>query len=442
MIIFGYTINDYIYTGLQMDFSNLLSTITTFINTYIPSSIAGVDTLYIGAGLILVMLLLKLLIPTRVKESEDQLIDLVTDKGHEDESGSDDAEQIEPELEGEETDVDVVPPMATQEIHISEEPASIAPTEATADESIEEKVEESTEPVEETAPARKPSSTTRKKRESTRAGRKISKADFSDFSGSRLLIAEDNLINQKVIRGVLNESGIDVVMADDGQFVLDILAEDSDFEIILMDAHMPRVDGFEATRAIRENPDYDHIVVVALSGDTAVDDIRHMTEAGMEEHLEKPLKMDALYDVMSMYYTSDEITEDETIEHDKIEELEIEVDVEDLKSLDYELGVEICGNDEAMYKELLKEFFLGYKDSSKKLREVLVNKDYKAAQEKLIDVKGTASNLAAKQFIYTTERFLEALDEENTSAYGGLFKDYQAHLLALLRSIQEAFKTK
>lgn len=207
-----------------------------------------------------------------------------------------------------------------------------------------------------------------------------------------------------------------------------------------MDAHMPRVDGFEATRMIRANPAYDHIAVVALSGDTAVDDIRHMTEAGMEEHLEKPLKMDALYDVMSMYYTISESIEEEAAAEEKVEELEIAVDVDDLACLDYDLGLEICGNDEEMYKELLKEFFLGYKDSSKRLREVLVQKDYKTAQNILIDVKGTASNLGAKQFIYTTERFLEALSENNTAVYGVLFKDYQAYLLALLKSIQQAFK--
>lgn len=422
-----------------MDFSQLMNTISG----YIPNEIAGIDSTYLIGGAAVVLLLLWLVIRSRKSEPKRELVDLVTEHVEQEEAST---SEKEPEESGEVSEEDGFMPSDVssepQELNISEEPQE---EEVFEQEAQPEAVEAEPEPVveapvqEEVAPAVQQEATSRKKRESTRDGRKIVKADFSDFSGHRVLIAEDNLINQKVINGVLNESGIDVVMADDGQFVMDILEEDSDFEIILMDAHMPRVDGFEATRMIRANPAYSHIAVVALSGDTAADDIRHMREAGMEEHLEKPLKMDALYDVMSMYYTLEEEPEEE-IERAQVEELEIDVDINDLPSLDYQLGLEICGNDEAMYKELLKEFFVGYKDSSKKLRDVLVKKEYAEAQALLIDVKGTASNLGAKQFIQITDHFLKALSEENTSAYGGLFKDYQNYLLILLKSIQSAFK--
>ncbi len=384
------------------------------------------------------MLLLWLVLRSRKSEPKRELVDLVTEHV-EKENYSTPVEETETSEEDGFMPSDVS--LEAQELHVSEASEEEERAELeTQPESVEPEPVEEVSVQEEVTPVVKQESVSRKKRESTRAGRKIAKADFVDFSGHRVLIAEDNLINQKVINGVLNESGIEVVMADDGQFVMDILEKDSDFEIILMDAHMPRVDGFEATRMIRANPAYDHIAVVALSGDTAADDIRHMREAGMEEHLEKPLKMDALYDVMSMYYTMQEPEEEEEIERVQVEELEIDVDINDLPSLDYQLGLEICGNDEAMYKELLKEFFVGYKDSSKRLRDVLVNKEYAEAQALLIDVKGTASNLGAKQFIQITDHFLKELSEGNVAAYGGLFKDYQNYLLILLKSIQNAFK--
>lgn len=419
-----------------MDFSQLMNTISG----YVPNEIAGIESTYLIGGAAVVLLLLWLVIRSRKSEPKRELVDLVTEHVEQEEPSSEQETEESSETSEEDgfmpSDVSSEP----QELHISEEPQEeeVLEQEAQPEPVEAEPVEEVSVPEEE-APVTKQEATSRKKRESTRDGRKIVKADFSDFSGHRVLIAEDNLINQKVINGVLNESGIDVVMADDGQFVMDILEEDSNFEIILMDAHMPRVDGFEATRMIRANPAYNHIAVVALSGDTAADDIRHMREAGMEEHLEKPLKMDALYDVMSMYYTLEEEAEEE-IERAQVEELEIDVDIDDLPSLDYQLGLEICGSDEAMYKELLKEFFVGYKDSSKKLRDVLVKKEYAEAQAILIDVKGTASNLGAKQFIQITDHFLKALSEGNTAAYGGLFKDYQNYLLILLKSIQSAFK--
>lgn len=419
-----------------MDFSDILDIVMNAPSAYIPSEIMGIDSSYIMLGLVVVLIILWLFIRSRKSEPKPDLIDLVTeDVDKEDFSvlNDDSTEEID-ESAVEDGFMPAELPSDEDESIVEEENAEIETTEEPV---VEPVTEEETKSVEaEPAPVVK--SVSRKKRESTRGGRKIVKADFNDFSGQRLLIAEDNLINQKVINGVLNESGIDVVMADDGQFVMDILEEDSNFEIILMDAHMPRLDGFEATRLVRENPAYSHIAVVALSGDTAVDDVRKMTEAGMEEHLEKPLKMDALYDVMSMYYSMEETKDEPEIE--RADDLEIDVDINDLPSLDYQLGLDICGNDEEMYKELLKEFFLGYKDSSKKLRDILVAKDYKAAQDLLIDVKGTASNLGAKQFIQITDHFLQALSEGKVPAYGGLFKDYQNYLLALLKNIQKAFQ--
>ncbi len=411
------------------------------INAYIPNEIAGIDSIYVIGGVAVVLLLLWFFLRSTRSEPKRELVDLVPEQVEQEESHSDEEEtqtdtEERAELEGSETSEVLSDTQADIETEQTDEEDETLP---------EEELQNKAEAVEETSVEQEAQVQpqqgvlSRKKRESTRNGRKIVKADFSDFSGQRILIAEDNLINQKVINGVLNESGIDVVIADDGQIVMDILEKDSNFEIILMDAHMPRVDGFEATRMIRENPAYDHIAVVALSGDTAADDIRHMREAGMEETLEKPLKMDALYDVMSMYYTMPQAQEE--IEKPNVEELEIDVDINDLPSLDYALGLEICGNDEAMYKELLKEFFVGYKDSSKNLRDALVKKDYAAAKAILIDVKGTASNLGAKQFLQLTDHFLKELSEGNTAAYGGLFKDYQSFLLNLLKSIQNAFKS-
>jgi len=419
-----------------MDFASILTMITDFFSS-IPQTIFGIETLYIVLGLLGVVILLWFISKARKSKPKRELQDLVAQEREETSEEASEEDEAEEELEDgfmpSNISSDDEGSFETPEPQVQEP----APVQESTPEPESSPVEE---PVSAT-PAKAREVVSRKKRESTRNGRKISKADFADFSGTRLLIAEDNLINQKVINGVLNESGIDVVMADDGQFVMEILEKDPNFEIILMDAHMPRMDGFEATRKIRENPAYDHIVVVVLSGDTAVDDIRHMSEAGMEEHLEKPLKMDALYDVMSMYYTMDDATEEAPVEKAQVQELEISVNIDDLPCLDYDQGLEICGNDEGMYKELLKEFFLGYKDSSKKMRDALVAKNYQEAQNILIDVKGTASNLGAVQFITITEHFLQALANDNKASYSQMFKDYQKYLLALLKSIQAAFQS-
>ena len=247
---------------------------------------------------------------------------------------------------------------------------------------------------------------------------KITKDDFKEFAGERILLAEDNIINQKVIMGLLAESGIEVVVADDGVECLNILEKDSNFTIILMDAHMPRKDGFEATREIRANPNYDHIVVVALSGDTAADDIRKMSEAGMSEHLEKPLKMDALYDILYAYSGNKEK-----------ESQYNEIDIEE--------GMEISGYDENFYHEILNEFLNTYKNAPQQIAEAVQQKDLQKADQLLLDIIGVSANIGATKLTKSSMELKTALKEAKKEDIRRYFREFKQHLGSLTQEIEE-----
>ena len=255
---------------------------------------------------------------------------------------------------------------------------------------------------------------------------KISKGTFKEFSGVKILIAEDNLINQKVLNGLLNESGIEITMADDGQVALDILEKNSDFNMVLMDAHMPRVDGFEATRAIRANPNYEHIVVVALSGDTAADDVKKMYEAGMQEHLEKPLRMDALYDVLYAYTKT--TTENEESEF---------INVIMTKELNGDKGLEICGGDEDFYRDILDEFVKKYSSSSKELKELVENSKLREADAMLLDLVGISANIGADNINGIANELKEAIKDTEEKSYITLLDEYETHLKILIHDIRD-----
>jgi len=258
---------------------------------------------------------------------------------------------------------------------------------------------------------------------------KIKKEDFKEFAGQRILVAEDNLINQKVIGGLLADSGIEITIADDGQDALDILEKDNNFNIILMDAHMPRVDGFEATRIIRQTSAYNHIVVVALSGDTAADDIKKMTESGMEEHLEKPLRMDALYDVLYAYTKNRKSDADITDES--------YVDSMITKEIDTEKGLNICGYDEEFYNEILTEFIATYSKSHVVIRDLLNNRQLKEADKYLLDISGTTSNIGATNISEIALSLKNAISNPKERRYVGFYKQYVLSLQNLLKDIKE-----
>ncbi|WP_310442538.1 hybrid sensor histidine kinase/response regulator [Sulfurimonas sp.] len=258
---------------------------------------------------------------------------------------------------------------------------------------------------------------------------KITKDDFATFKGIKILIAEDNIINQKVIAGLLSTSGINITIANDGQEALNILENDSNFSIIFMDAHMPIMDGFQATRAIRKNQKYDHIPIIALSGDTAADDIRNMLNVGMEGHIEKPLKMDALYDIIYVYTTGRESQNNSEESHVSSE-------------FDSEKGLEICGGDKNFYLEILSDFTTKYSDSANVIQKLINASDSISANKMLLDISGVAANIGADDLHEIAVNLKNSISNPTDLEYINNLKNYKRALLQVCEAIKEYSQTK
>ncbi|HET8731838.1 MAG TPA: ATP-binding protein [Moraxellaceae bacterium] len=112
-----------------------------------------------------------------------------------------------------------------------------------------------------------------------------------DFSGMRVLLAEDNRVNQAVACGMLQQFGIAPEVVDDGLAAVRLACE-RDFDLILMDCHMPGMDGFDATRAIRTHAGHRrHVAIVALTAAVSEGDRDRCLAAGMNDYLPKPVRI-------------------------------------------------------------------------------------------------------------------------------------------------------
>lgn len=131
--------------------------------------------------------------------------------------------------------------------------------------------------------------------------KQITKENFTKFLGAKVLIVEDNLINQKVIMGLLGDSGISLSLAENGVEALEVLEKDAPFDLILMDINMPVLDGFEATRRIRANPRFTEMPVVAFTGLNLPEQIVTMQEVGMNAQMAKPLNVGKLFYIFSQF---------------------------------------------------------------------------------------------------------------------------------------------
>ncbi len=126
---------------------------------------------------------------------------------------------------------------------------------------------------------------------------KISENEIQGLSG-KVLVAEDNKSNQKLIRLILSKMGICPVIVEDGQKAVEIHKNEK-FDLIIMDIQMPKMNGYDATKAIRKT-DTD-IPVVAITANAMKGDAEKCFNAGCTEYLPKPIKRDELYEILEKY---------------------------------------------------------------------------------------------------------------------------------------------
>ncbi|PJA33309.1 MAG: hypothetical protein CO187_01905, partial [Zetaproteobacteria bacterium CG_4_9_14_3_um_filter_53_7] len=126
------------------------------------------------------------------------------------------------------------------------------------------------------------------------------------FDGSTVLVAEDNPLNQLVAQSILEELGIEVVIANHGLEAIEQWQK-RHFDLILMDMHMPELDGLKATRQIRDEENskgLKHVPIIALTANTLKEDIDRCMHAGMNSFLSKPFREEQLFSLLSEYLTS------------------------------------------------------------------------------------------------------------------------------------------
>jgi two-component system sensor histidine kinase/response regulator len=124
--------------------------------------------------------------------------------------------------------------------------------------------------------------------------------------GRRILLVEDNSVNQLVARRLLEKSGHTVTVANNGREALAILeaASFDEFACVLMDVQMPEMDGFEATAIIRERERHTpgvHLPIIAMTAHTMKGDAARCLAAGMDAYVSKPIRPNALFDVIQPY---------------------------------------------------------------------------------------------------------------------------------------------
>ena len=124
---------------------------------------------------------------------------------------------------------------------------------------------------------------------------------IAGLEGQRVLLAEDNEINQIVAKELLEDMGLVVDIADNGRIAVEMLSSGATYTAVFMDIQMPEMDGFEATRAIRATPGFRLLPIIALTAHGMVGDREKCLKAGMNDHISKPIDPTALAEIASRW---------------------------------------------------------------------------------------------------------------------------------------------
>jgi len=224
---------------------------------------------------------------------------------------------------------------------------------------------------------------------------------LATIKGAKVLLVEDNEINQEFAIMLLEGQGIRLEVANDGLEAIELIQKQS-FDLVLMDIEMPNLDGLSAAKKIRAMEDeyYKKVPIVALSAHAMKYDIDKSLAAGMNEHITKPIEPNILFEAMLRYIQPSHIQESVATpkpSHPSLFTLQSEL-------INFQEGIARAGGNEEGYIKVLKRVCNKYKDALIPIKQLIESGELDQAQKKVHELKGVSGNIGAMRLFKIVER--------------------------------------
>jgi PAS domain S-box-containing protein len=259
-------------------------------------------------------------------------------------------------------------------------------------------------------------------------------ADQASLAGARVLLVEDNDMNQELARDLLEGAGIELVIAGDGRQALDLLEAGAEFDGVLMDCQMPVMDGYEATRRLRAQPRFAQLPVIAMTANAMAGDRELALRAGMNDHISKPLNVTAMFATMSKWIRPARAPATPPVVADR--QTGNAALPAQLPGIDQRAGLATSMGRAELYLRLLQRFRDGHAQLRADFEQARRGDDPDAAARVAHTLRGTAGNIGAREVAAAAaslelackagaaeeevERLLTALDRQLASVLAGL----------------------
>jgi signal transduction histidine kinase/CheY-like chemotaxis protein len=263
------------------------------------------------------------------------------------------------------------------------------------------------------------------------------KLDLDQLRGARVLLVEDNELNQEVAMGLLEVAPISIDVAGNGEVAVRMVGE-HDYDLVLMDMQMPVMDGVAATKAIRSNPRFRELPIIAMTANAMDADREICRQAGMNDHVSKPIDPDALLaTVMKWIKPRRAWTSEPPAQKVEAASPQNLLELPEIDGVDIKDGLKRVGGNRRLYRDLLIKFAAKHSDAGLQISDALHIGDHSTAERIAHTVKGVAANLGIKPVQFAAEKLEKAI-RESDSAASTMLQDFTAVLRTQIDAIEQA----
>ncbi len=251
--------------------------------------------------------------------------------------------------------------------------------------------------------------------------------------GARLLLVEDNEVNQEVALEILRNAGLKVDVARNGAEAVDKVGQAA-YDGVLMDCQMPVMDGFEATRRIRQDPRFASLPILAMTANAMAGDREKVIEAGMNDHIAKPIDVAQLFQTLARWIRpKPALASAETARDDDPAE-----GVPDIPGLDLANALVRMGGSARLLRKLVHRFGETEADVMARIKTAMEKNDAETATREAHTVKGLAGNIGATRMAERAARVESMLKRGETAGLDDALNAMEAELVGVLGRIAAA----
>jgi len=239
-------------------------------------------------------------------------------------------------------------------------------------------------------------------KQKTEEAKDNSKNILQRLAGAKVLLVEDNELNQELAIDLLSSKQVLVDVANDGkeslQMIKNSIDTNNNYDAILMDVQMPIMGGYEATKILRKTFSTKELPIIAMTANVMDEDIKTIFATGMDDYIAKPIDVEQMFLTLSKWVKSkNSSTLSQPISINNSEEISIEAfKVFDSSTLDTRIGLQTTQNNTKLYHKLLLKFLSQTRDFEQQFSQADIIKDPQIRIRMAHTLKGSAANIGAR----------------------------------------------